>query len=472
MTLHQTLRYISIAFLAGTVLAALHMTIWPGLYFFCIPFFFIRRWFFIRILLVALALALGGLYVGQWRKNHTLSLPFDTSLDITGSIIEAPDIRGTTVFYTVLPEGNTAAVLVKARRYPGFQYGDIVTLSGIELAAPEAFNGFNYPLFLERYGVLATAKQPRSIRLVGHSPPSKIIGYLYLLRSYIEQEFNRLLPEPESSFLSGVLLGSKRAIPTSIQNALRDTGTSHIIAISGANITILLGLLTALLPSGSAKAKFWATLSISAFITVLTGASASVIRGSVIACLGSYLKMMSRRAWATPLIIFSMLLMLLGNPLLLAADPGFQLSFAAFAGLTYAGDFCTNLLEHPRVQFLPEVIRATLGETLAASLGTLPLSFKLFGQLPFLTFIVNPLILGLLSPITLLGLILIPLTKLSWIAKAICLPLWMMLHTILSIIVFFGTHFSFLTLHYSLSWLAVFISYAVLALLLRRYTHV
>jgi len=158
--------------------------------------------------------------------------------------------------------------------------------------------------------------------------------------------------------------------------------------------------------------------------------------------------MRGRRAWATPLILFSITLLLLKNPLLLVADPGFQLSFAAYAGLVYLGTPIFRWVEQARFsRYLPPLVQSAFSETLAASLGTAPLSFSLFGQLSFLGLIVNPLIVWLLPAITALGLLLITIGWLSSLAKLIRLPLWVLLHTVLTAIKEFG-QITFLSLHW------------------------
>ena len=401
-----------------------------------------------------LSLLIGHGYTSLWRQNHPNFHSSETATSFTGRVTTDPDIRATKTFLTINPQLNpstSSKLLLKADRYPIYQHGDVLEIKGI-IVQPEPFNGFNYPLYLERFQIKGIIERPEYIKQLGTSSGNFFISQLYLLKQRITAHINRSIPDPESALLGGILLGAKRAIPETIQDALKVTGTSHIIAISGANITILLNLIIQILPITKRIQQFLLITLIGLFITLLTGASASVLRGALVASLGSYLKLRSRPIKPTSFFLSSMLLLVLTNPLLLTADPGFQLSFAAFGGLMYFGKPLNNLLQRIRfLSSLPSPIQSSLAETAAANLGTLPLSFHLFGQLSLMSLIVNPLILWLLPAITFLGLLLISIGWVPLLTKLIALPLWLFLHLILSTVQLFSlTNFGLL--QYQPNW--------------------
>lgn len=379
-----------------------------------------------------LALWFSNLYTQWWRTAHTTNYP-TVHKTLHGEITAAPDIRSNGILLTLTPPGANSSVLVHAPRYPVFHYGDEIEATG-DLSPPEQFSGFNYPLYLERFTISSVIQQAH-VRLI---TPAKfsLIGALYTLRSRIEGLVNVTIPEPEASFLSGILLGSKRAIPADVQAELQQTGTMHIIAISGANITILLELCLPLLPLTTLKRQFWGVVSLGTFVALLTGASASVVRGASVASLGRYIRMHGRPISATSIILSSAAVMLLINPLLIQADPGFQLSFAAYAGLLYLGTPVTKLFN--KASFLPQSVRSAASETTAASVGTTALLYSMRGILNLWGLLVNPLILWLLPAITLLGLLFITFGWWGPCAEIIKLPLWLLLHTVLQVIHFFG----------------------------------
>jgi competence protein ComEC len=375
-----------------------------------------------------------GLLLGGANRKHWDILYAPSILPLTstfsGLVVAPPDVRTDHTLLTVQPTGQKGYVLVHGPRYPVYEYGTLLRITGEqELAA--IFSGFNYPLYLERYRIQSTIPQPHSISALPGTGGFRILSSLYAFRNILEERIALYIHEPEASFLGGILLGSNQTIPETIQEALRTTGTSHIIAISGANITILISLILQLFPTISLKRRLALVLSIAAGITLLTGSSASVVRGAVMSCMTVYLALFSRRSWSLNLLVYSMTIMLVFNPLLLAIDPGFQLSFAAFAGLAA---FSRPLNKLPIFNPFPLPIRGSAIETTAATLGTFLVSCTLFGQASLLGLGVNPLILWLLPTITSLGLLLITAGWIPGIASLIFLPLWILLHLVLCII--------------------------------------
>ena len=412
--------------------------------------------FYLRSTAIVLSCFLGSLiYTIGWVRWQRVIFPDNLSVSCQGVISQPPDVRANATLLTVTLSGSTptctSSILIHAHRYPEFHYGDLIEVKG-SLSPPQIINSFNYPLFLARYGVYGVISRPTSLRLLSSNQGNSLLSWLYRLRAKLEGIGQNNIPEPEASFLNGIMLGSKRAIPSDIQTALQATGTSHIVAISGANITILLNLVLGLLPLYRQRQQLWVTFGLALFICLLTGASASVLRGACVACFGRFIKYRSRRLWPFPFLLISTLLLMAVNPLLLAADPGFQLSVAAFAGLTYLGEPVTHFLDTFRLtRFLPEVIRASLVETTAATLGTAIVSWSAFGQLSLLGLVVNPLILWLLEPITSLGLLLLFTGWIPFAVTLIKIPLWLLLHTVLSVIVSFS-HTNVGVIHWQPPW--------------------
>ena len=392
------------------------------------------------ILLLSLFLGFwsGWCHIHQYTSKISDSFDENQTLNEEVIITDAPDIRPDKTYLTVKlvhSESIHNRILLTTDSYPKYHFGDHLHISG-HLQHPLEIEGFNYPLYLQKSGITATIRLP-TISYV--SQTNSIQRGLFWLREQIERHVNDALIEPESSFLNGILLGSKRAIPSDIQNELKLTGTTHIIAISGANITILLSLLLQVLPLYRPRSKLIAIIIIAVFISLLTGASASVLRGAAVAILGSWLRWQERLPRAFAMTVIPAAVMLIFNPLLLVADPGFQLSFAAYAGLLFLGNYAIRLANIvPIIRKLPEVVRASFAETLAASIGTAPISFLLFGYASAIGLLVNPAILWLLPAITLLGLLLISIGWWHPIGFLITLPLWFMLHVVLRTIHYFS----------------------------------
>lgn len=398
-------------------------------------FGFYRRWF---VLTGLAALLIGIGYARNWRVAQWRAIEPGT-ITFSGHIIAAPDRRSSIQYLTVLTDSPIAQdawkkpvrvkLLVQADRFLEVRYRDTLTVKG-KLESPSRFDRFDYPLFLERSSIFGVVKQAE-IHDLKRAPPSWQSAFI-ALRTFLEDSINTYLPEPESSFLAGLLLGSRRAIPSDLTGALQATGTSHLVAISGANITIVVSGALALLPLAIPWSRFVVTSLVAGGLAVLTGGSSSVVRGALVVILGSGVRLLGRRPWPMALILLAASLMLCINPLLIRADPSFQLSFGAYAGLLACGTWLTKVFTKLKI---PVLFLGSLAETSAASCGTIPLTI-LSGTFAARGFIVNPLVLWLIPIATALGFMLLFTSGLPFIATLIAIPTWTVLHGILWIIGF------------------------------------
>ena len=227
--------------------------------------------------LCLLCLLFGACFTMQWRANYFTKYNPSHVQHFKAIVVDPPDVRDTKTLLTVLPnqafgtgisgQPMQTPLRIHAGRYPIFHYGDELEITG-QVSPPDSFNGFNYPLFLERYHIYGEVLKPRFVKIINHNKGSPLMSWLYNLRSNTEAYIQTTLPDPEASFLGGILLGEKRSIPVDIQEALQNTGTVHIIVISGSNITVMLEILLYFLPFSKKKSQFYATVIISLFIII------------------------------------------------------------------------------------------------------------------------------------------------------------------------------------------------------------
>ncbi len=215
------------------------------------------------------------------------------------------------------------------------------------------------------------------------------------------------LPEPMSSLAAGILLGVKAKMPQDFYESLVATGTLHIVAASGYNVSIILAvILTMALRVMSRRLSIVVgILGVLAYV-IIAGAGASIVRAGVMGSLTLVAYYFGRPTEARRLLWISAALMLLAQPLMLI-DIGFQLSVAATAGLLYLEPFIRDRLEG-LVQSLPaQAGSATLKiyladylyPTLAATISTLPVILWHFGRVSWISPLVNLLVLPLVPVI-------------------------------------------------------------------------
>jgi ComEC/Rec2-related protein len=426
----------------GIFLGSLRSGSLPGWYpysFLILPLLGIVKRFTLAALILTVLVGFG--YSRVWRRWHWRSFP-EESTEFIGTVVSQPDIRTKNQYLTVETREAIAStatgvpatglVLVKADKYLSVSYGDVVSVKS-SLENPAVFDAFNYPLFLERDHIFSIAPQAK-VKVLEHRSFWSLSTFLAQTRGKLESTISNYIPEPEGSFLAGLLFGSKRAIPSDITDALKATSTSHLVAISGANITFIVAMALGLFPITNRWTQAGVVTAVSGGLSLLTGAPASVVRGAVISSTGALVKAAGRRAWPLATILIAASIMLFTNPLLITADPGFQLSFAAYGGLLLFSEWLAKLSLKLRI---PPVVRSNFNETGAATLGTAPLTIAA-GSFALRGLLVNPLVLWLIPPATALGFILLTSSVVPPLASLVAMPTWAILHVALGIITFSG----------------------------------
>ncbi len=293
----------------------------------------------------------------------------------------------------------SGTVLVQAPRYPLYRYGDELEVSGL-LETPPVFEDFSYRDYLARQGVYSLLRRPQ-ITLLARGRGNPVFATLYAFKAYAQQRIARLLPEPHAALLTGILLGVESGIPRDLYDDFNATGTSHIIVISGFNITIIAGLLVSVARRTVGRRwAVWVTLVGIGLYTVLVGADAAVVRAAIMGGLAVIALHLGRQATALVSLVASALVMTAINPHTLW-DVGFQLSFMATLGLislapplqARAESLLNRLLPAGGLQPAMSFLNDALLLTLAAQITTLPLVVYYFGRLSLVSLLANSLIL-------------------------------------------------------------------------------
>lgn len=210
------------------------------------------------------------------------------------------------------------------------------------------------------------------------------------------------LPEPLASFGLGLLVGQRNTLPAALTQALLMVGLTHIIAVSGYNLTILLNAARRLLGGHSKVLSTVLALALIAGFLLIAGTSASIVRAAVISVL-------TLVAWYYGRTVRPLLLVLLAaagttyaNPVYLWADISWYLSFLAFLGILVVGPAITHKVFGEKQ---PALLLQIVFESLCAELMTLPLVLYIFGQVSLVSLLANMLVVALIPLAMLLSLI-------------------------------------------------------------------
>lgn len=424
--------WLSLAFIGGIITArliSLPVYIWLILAVAALCVTLLLRRLSIRLPHLLLGMScLIGLFVGAARYQlsvpsitiHSVAWFNDRQYDVlvTGTLVQPPDYRDT---YTNLRlhvqevdtgEGQYPVDGLLLARVPvneTYHYGEELRLRG-RLKTPPSDEEFSYRDYLARQGIHSYMTDAEVTRLPGNGG-NPIVAAIYALKEKSLRNIYRLFPDPEASLLAGILLGVDTGLPAPLQQAFKNTGTAHIIAISGFNIAIIAGIFIALFSRllGPRRGAVAAVLGIS-FYTFLVGADPAVVRAAIMGTFSLFAMQVGRRQQGLNTLAFVAALMAVWNPLVLW-DVGFQLSFFATLGLILYGEPFQNTAEKWISRYFPasnaEKIAELLAEfvllTFAAQLTTLPIMAYQFQQISLVSFIANPFILPAQPAVMILG---------------------------------------------------------------------
>lgn len=408
-----------------------------------------RRWMILLMLLSGLVIGLWRGGVGQSGLEYYQQL-VGSQVELSGRIIEDPDIdkRNQTVLRLTdikLAEHNLpGSVWVTTKENSELRRSDLVSVKGKMTDGFGSFSGAVY-----RAEVVAVERPV---------PGDVAVG----VRDWFAERVKMHIPDPEASLGLGYLLGLRRSLPSGLVEALQIAGLTHIIVASGYNLTILVRLSRRLFVRVS---KYLAMLSSSTMILgfmAITGLSPSMSRAGLVAGLSLAAWYYGRKVHPLVLLLLAAAVTLLINPSFGWSDLGWQLSFAAFAGVIILAPLLQKYFFGEKE---PGNVRQILGETISAQLMTLPLIIVAFGMMSNVAVLANILILplvplamllvflaGILAPIPLVGvLVAYPTTWLLgymvWVAE------W-------------AASLSWAQMSVTLSWVGVAVCYVLMALII------
>jgi competence protein ComEC len=339
---------------------------------------------------------------------------------LTGILVEPPDTRDTYTNLRIEVEALRPAngvlhstvhgrVLARVSQDTDYAYGDRLVITG-KLSTPPEAEDFSYRSYLAGQGVYSYLPFAEAA-VLEPAQGQPIWRAVFALQRRAHTMIYTLFPDPEAALLAGILLGIETGITPDLKAAFRDTGTAHIVAISGFNITILGAIFTALFSRvlGERAGALLAIVVIGLY-TILVGADAAVVRAALMGGMVIIARRLRRGQAAINTLAFVAALMAYANPLVLN-DPGFQLSFAATLGLVLYAEPLTEAFRRRALVYLRisvvDRITPPISEfvllTIAAQLATLPIVIAHFERLSLSSFLVNPLVLPVQSAIMILG---------------------------------------------------------------------
>ncbi len=398
--------------------------------------FLIIRWgfgkVFVRLFLVLLCCF--GLGSGRffWAEpqftvnNVGFYRDIDNGIVLEGVLASEPEFRNNAQYLLlearklVLPFKEMdvgGRVLIKTKPFPRFFYDERLLIKG-NLLTPAEFEKFSYKEYLAKDNIFSVMYNPY-ISVINDSGGRDFFGLIYYLKDQIKNRAEAFVKEPGASIVIGLLIGARASIPQNILDDFQRTGLTHILAISGYNITLIINIFALIMSKSGRRSRFWITTFMIGVFAVLTGLSASVVRASIMGILVILATYMGRKGGGLQLLLLSGMLMVMSNPMILLRDISFQLSFLSTAGLLILLPLIEKYFKN-----LPPFIAESLSVTLTATVFTTPIILLNFGKFSIVSPFANVLFLPLIPMIMLVSFMVIVasliFTPLAQLFAAVC----------------------------------------------------
>lgn len=367
---------------------------------------------FVSIFLLGLTLGILRTHFSDEYRGSTLTQFENNKTEFTGIVADEPDVRENVTMLTVLlqsaNDGATTVplsekILISVDLYPRFSYGDQISFSA-KLSRPKSIDSgggriFDYGEYLRARGIWYTANFVYP-EFLSPNHGSVVKKYLFGLKKSFTDAISNALPRPESDLMGGLLLGAKQSLGKELLNEFSRSGVSHVVVLSGYNITIVAEGLIAFFSFLSGGWAFMIGAVGIILFTILAGAGASAVRATIMVLTALLAKRFGREYSAGKAFGLAVVLMLLWNPLLLVFDMSFELSVLATIGIIFVSPFL-----EPYLSRIPEKLgmREIFSATISTQLIVLPFLVYAMGTLSLVALPVNILILATVPSAMFLG---------------------------------------------------------------------
>ena len=374
---------------------------------------------------------------------------------LSGIIVDEPSVKENNQQLTVkvAPQGlaldslkarpfSATQILISTDLNTDYKYGDEINFTGT-LKKPENFmtdqgKVFDYINYLRKDGILYVMGYPK-IEIVSSGNGNVIQAKLFLVKDKFLEKMNFAITGTESLFMGGLILGEKASFSQALRQSFVNTGTIHIIALSGYNVTIVAEWIMKLFAKVPYVPKnFGIGMGIFAIILfiIMTGGSSTAIRAGIMATLALIARATGRNYDVARALVLAGVFMIMLNPLLLVYDVSFQLSFLATVAVIFLA---------PRIEkyflWVPKFfeLRDIVSVTVAAYIFVFPFILYKMGNLSLVALPANVLILPFIPFTMMLGFI-TGFVGLIWYVLAVPFGYisYLFLHYELSVISFFS----------------------------------
>jgi ComEC/Rec2-related protein len=210
------------------------------------------------------------------------------------------------------------------------------------------------------------------------------------VREAISDALRRELSSSSSALAAGILFGDRSGFTSGFSEKLKASGTSHIVALSGFNITVVVSFFGGLLFLLPHKWRWMGLIAAVMMFVAVVGPSASVVRAAIMGSLSLIGKRSGKILDIKGPISLSAGMMVLWDPSIIVSDAGFILSFCALFGIVFIAPKIKKILFRDKK---PNAVGAIIIECVSAEVAATPAILIFFGAGSWFSFIPNAMII-------------------------------------------------------------------------------
>ncbi len=342
-------------------------------------------------------------YHGYLQYQKIKITPLITQSIIEGRVESEPIQKNKNRSF-VLRTQSGGSVLITGSIDDDINYGDIVVIKGGKRIKSETF-----PRLIIVYPNIQEIRHEKAGSI------GKIIGYKNAIFSIIKT----LLPSQESALAIGLLFGDTSGFTNTMKEVFQKSGTTHIVALSGYNITIIASMLSAIFVGvmGRGAVKTVTILIVTVFV-VITGATPSAVRAAAMVTAVILATELGRKTTPLTVMLYAGSGMLVYDPTIIFYSVGFQLSFVSLLGIMLTSRAISNILSKTILSLKKhDVLCETIAVSGAAYLATAPIILWYFGGISLGSIFVNTVIVPTV-PVAMLAVAMLSVVGLCSISSA------------------------------------------------------
>lgn len=322
-------------------------------------------------------------------------------MSISGVVVDSPVIgdKNQKLNVLVVEDVGDTEILITTNLNEEYKYGDELYIRG-SIEKPENFlteqgKVFDYINYLRKDGIHYVVRYPE-IEIISRDNGNFIKRGLFNIKDKFLEKLDRSIASPESLLMGGLILGEKSQFDEKTREDFIRTGTIHIVALSGYNVTIVAWWFMQIFSFLPFAVSIGAGIISIILFVIMAGGASTAVRAGIMAILILLSRKISRTYDVSRALIVTAVIMLLFNPFILVFDVSFQLSFIA----TIAVIYLTPKVEKYFKWVTPRLgLRDIMSVTFSAYIFVLPFILYKMGNLSLVALPANILILPFI-PIT------------------------------------------------------------------------